>query len=127
MEHVKDSSLVNFANSIDAIHRKLSTPKQGGVRDRNPGGEAELEANLAQHMVSIVTSPLSQLETLVPVPGLSAAQVKALRALYALIKDKPFSNDVLKAAVDAAVKLLNPSSTFRTNTEKAEKPNNNVE
>ncbi|MCJ1435724.1 hypothetical protein MMC27_005099 [Xylographa pallens] len=117
MEGVKDSNFVNFANTIDAIHRKLAKPKQRGVRD--PGGDADLQANLAQDMVSIITSPLSQLGKVVPVPGMSAAQVEALRALYALVKKKTYSNDGLEARVEAVARLLNPSFTPRANEEVA--------
>ena len=38
-------------------------------------------------MVGIITSPLSQLGKLQPVPSLSAAQVEALRALHASVKN----------------------------------------
>jgi hypothetical protein len=54
-----------------------------------------------------------------PIPGLSGAQIEALRALYAqLQKHEPGRDeDVLKAKVMDAVKLLNPSFTPTMNEE----------
>jgi hypothetical protein len=129
MEGIKDSNFVNFANSIDAIHRKLATPKKRGVRDGNLGGEAELQANLKKDMVSIITSPLSQLGKLGPINGLSPAQVEALRVLYALVKvyktRSASPDESLEAALEAAVRLLNPTFSPRINEEVAENQNGN--
>ncbi len=125
MDGVKDSNFVNFANSVDAIHRKLTTPKKRGVRDDNLGGEAELQANLRKDIVSIMTSPLSQLGKLEPVPGLSAAQVEALRALYASVKNELYQDEGFEAVLEKAVKLLNPSFTPRRNEEVAKDQDGN--
>jgi hypothetical protein len=38
----QDTNLLNFANSVDAIHRKLTTLKKRGVCGNNLGGEAKL-------------------------------------------------------------------------------------
>jgi hypothetical protein len=113
MEGIKDSNFVNFANSINEIHRRLTTPKKRGVREGNIGGEAELEVNLRNDMISIITSPLSQLGKLEPVAGLSAAQIEALRAVYAWVREGLCLDEGFEAVLEAAVGLLNPNFTPR--------------
>jgi hypothetical protein len=118
MEDIKDSNLVNLATSIDAIQRKLATPKKRGVRV-SLGDEAKLDDDLRNDMVSIITSPVSQMWKLEPIPGLSAAQVEALRALYASVRDESNLGKGLEAVLEAAVELLNPIFTPRIKEETA--------
>jgi hypothetical protein len=123
MEGIKDSSFVDFTNSIDVIQRKLATPKKRGVRAVQ--GDDELDNNLKNDIVSIITSPLSQLWKLEPIPALSAAQVEALRALYALVKDESNLDEGLVAVLEAAIKLLNPTFTSNSTKDASEDQNDN--
>jgi hypothetical protein len=111
MDKVQDSDVVNFANSVGALYRKVTAPKKRGVRPI--GGQEELTLSLWQDMVGLLTSPLSQRgsRSLQPVPGLGPDQIEALRALHARVKDGPPRDEVLGAAVEKAVELLNPSFT----------------
>jgi hypothetical protein len=110
MENIKDSNFVNLATSIDAIQRKLSTPKKRGVR-ANHAGDAQLDEDLRVDMVKVLTSPLQQKFKLEPLPGLSAAQVEGMRALYAVLSDESNPGEDLEAVLEAAVELLDPSAT----------------
>jgi hypothetical protein len=124
MEDIKDTTFVNLVMSIGDIQRKLATPKKRGVRV-NVEDEAKLDVTLRNDMVSIITSPLSQMWKPEPIPGLSAAQVEALRALYASVSDESNLDEDLEAALETAVKLLNLSFIPRIKEETAADQNGN--
>ncbi|OBT69518.1 hypothetical protein VE03_01025 [Pseudogymnoascus sp. 23342-1-I1] len=105
MENVKDSTFINLAMSIDDIQRAVNTPKRCGVRNSIENIK-EMEDTLRKDIISVITSPLSQIARPQPVPGLSAKAIEAIRSLYSLIKSGQFSDQELEASVMAAVKEM---------------------
>jgi len=70
-------------------------------------------------MVSMLKSPLSQLWKTEPVPGISSAQVEALRKLYASVKDESNPDNGWEATLETAVKLMLRSYHTKTADESA--------
>lgn len=59
LQDLRDSTFINLATSVDKMQKALQTPKKRGVRGANHGtGGAEQE--LKDDMVTVITSPLSQ-------------------------------------------------------------------
>ncbi|RDL39910.1 uncharacterized protein BP5553_04250 [Venustampulla echinocandica] len=113
-EEIKDSTFLNFKLSIEGIIRARNTPKKKGVRG-NVESEENLQTNLRNDVISIMTNPLSQISKLDPVSGLASDQVQALRALYAMVKNKTNLDGKLETAVKTTVKLLNPNFNYNMN------------
>lgn len=109
LEELKDSTFVNLITSVEKIER-AGVPKKRGVR-REKQAEVEGAEELKDDVVSMITSALSQMDNPDPVPGLSAAQIQALRALYTVINNKSRTDEDLEIALEAAVMQLNPDYT----------------
>lgn len=105
MDAVKDSTFVNLAKSINDIQRAVNAPKKDGLQGSTEDDKA-MQDTLRKDVVSMVTSPLAQIERLQPLRGLSAAAIKAIRSVHALIESGKFSDHELEAGVMAAVKEL---------------------
>ncbi|KAF4629934.1 hypothetical protein G7Y89_g8209 [Cudoniella acicularis] len=111
MDGVQDSTWVNLSTSIDEIERAENRPKKRGVREVNSKSTTDLKTALGSDVYAIITSPLSQREKLNPVPELSAVQIEALRALYAMIENVSRTEAGLEATLKTAVKLLSLNYT----------------
>ncbi|TAQ89681.1 hypothetical protein B7494_g1987 [Chlorociboria aeruginascens] len=117
-EDIEDSVFINFAESVDNVSRKLSAPVRRGARANNTTTSA-LGETLKGDMAKLICSPLSQLWMAQSVPGMSSAQVEALRKLYASVKNESNPDNGWEAALETAVKLMQPSNATKAAVESA--------
>jgi hypothetical protein len=109
MDSIKDSTFLNVKDSIEDLETAMMVPKIAGSRRAAKQKEDEVDAgaHLKEDIRKMVCNALSQHGKVEQVPGLNAAQVTGLRALYGIINNGKSTEKDLGMAVQTVVELLN--------------------